>query len=144
MPRISSREDFSLKLYKKATPNRLNDFQLREMDKECKPFIYSTEVKFFTGIKMAEGFNREEYLKFKKAISSDGAVIVTNFKSAEYDTQGHCISPADCNPIMYEQLDEDIRQWTFWRSSIRENSLRGLEDIEKTIDYAIPNNSSTS
>ncbi len=102
--------------YAKPIRNRLTLQQLRDLDKE-----------------LSEMTPHEWFVKHK-GLSQSGAVIVFNYKRAIYSGDGtRVLEPADCDPIVYEQLEEDLDQYRAWKAKAQYAEKKRLEGYAETV-----------
>lgn len=79
--------------------DRLSIAQIREIEEELKAMTVA------------------EWLFKKGGTNKEGAVIITNYRRTKYSPDGtRVIEPADCDPIVYEQLQEDLEQYRTWKA----------------------------
>lgn len=105
-------EYISTQNYHPATENKLSESQLYQLHGELQ--------NFYEEIVGRDGNTRKvlrdnKWLMSHGAMTPSGAIVVTNFRSAKYASNGHLIEPSDCDPIVYEQLTENLRQYKFWK-----------------------------
>lgn len=125
--------------YRQPVKNRLSEAELIELEKEIESFSTIKKVKSLkkdAPDDEIKWFDERSWLKSKGAMNENGGVIVKKFKSAIYDSQGHCKEKADCEPILFEQLMEDLNQYRFWKGRqefIEKKKIEGLENLAKGI-----------
>lgn len=112
---------------------RLSEVELVAMNEELEKYRYEKEVELPEKMKISL-IDEKRWLYDKGAITKDGSIILNNFKSAIYDSGGHLKNPADCEPILFEQLNTDLEQWKSWKSKksfIESKKIEGLERLAK-------------
>mgnify|MGYP001605063257 CR=1 FL=1 len=123
--------EFKEDRYIKPSKNRLSEQQLIDLDKEIEGFSIEKEVNF-PDKKIIKFFDEIAWLKNKGALTENGAVIVKNYRYSVYASNGHLIVPTDCDPILFEQLSEDLEQWRYWKGRkefIENKKIEGLEEL---------------
>ena len=108
------KDDFAEKKYSKPIKNRLSEHQLLALNEEIEGgYMQDKEVSFPSPAKIRV-FDELQWLTDKGAMKN-GAVVISNFSPAEYNGNGTLVKGCDCEPILYEQLCEDIKQWRNWK-----------------------------
>ena len=128
MSKIQKDEDnFGSGLYKKPIKYRMSEIELIEFEKEIQQFYEEKEVKI-PELKTIRILNSEKWFKYKGAKNEKG-IIITNYISPEYDNQGKITTSKDCDPIIYEQCNEDLEQYYHWKGRkefIDKKQIEGL------------------
>lgn len=125
------------KLYKKPIPNRLTLQDLQKLDSELQKYFVIKHVTYPIpqDIKILD---EHRWLVDRRAITESGSIIMQKFSSAKYDSSGKCLQYADCMPILWEQLQEDLEQWRKWkyRDETKELGIvSGLEELANTLKF---------
>jgi hypothetical protein len=115
--------------YQPPVKNRLTLQEVHALDGELKKYFYKKEV-YVPKKEEVELLNKEQWFKDKGAKNKYGAVMVQNYKSPLYAQNGRCIRPVDCEPILYEQLQEDLDQWGKWCSKVAYAKGKELEELK--------------
>ena len=128
--------DFDNRKYVSPYQNRLNEYQLQDLEKELERFTSWKDVKKPKPERIRV-FDERAWMKNRGALSHSGGVIVKNFKPAVYTPQGTCKEPADSEPILFEQLSEDLKQFAFWKGRkefIERKKIEGLEELAQGME----------
>lgn len=128
---IHKETGFTSYSYHLPEKNRLNPQQLRILDNELKRYFYKVWVNSPVKEEI-ELLNTEQWLKDRGAKNKDGAIVVRDYKTARY-SNGRLLSASDCEPILYEQLMEDLAQWKTWRSKVAYAKAKEIEELEQGI-----------
>lgn len=135
---IKKFEDFGDRNYQKPAKDRLSYSELVELDKEIEKYKVEKWVDFPVKMKIRH-FDEWKWLEDKGAVKNK-AIVVKNFKSAIYNSNGTLKESCDCEPILYEQLMEDLKQhheWKLKKDYGEQKRIEGLEEIAKSmnVDY---------
>lgn len=97
--------------YKKPIENRLNSEQVTALEKEMRPFYVTKLVTWppYSTPEKCSVFDERAFLEHKGAMRY-GRIVISGYKPPKYGSEGRVIEPRDCEPILYEQLCEDIKQ----------------------------------
>jgi len=115
--------------------NRLTELQLLEMDKEIQGFMVQKEIGFISKMKVMI-FDERAWLKDKNALNKDNSIIINDFKPATYFPNGKLKENCDSKPILWEQLQEDLKQYWKWKSSknrFEQQKIKGLEKLASSL-----------
>lgn len=121
--------------FSKPVKNQLTEFQLQEMEKEIEKYMEEKHVTFPNPMKI-KIFNEKKWLIDKGGLNKNGAIKIYNYKPGKYDARGNLIEPCDCEPILWEQLQEDLRQYWFWKGKkgfVEQKKFEGLQELANTM-----------
>lgn len=107
--------------YQKPIESRLSEEELKTLDNELKRFVYTRKV-FWPTVESVELLDTSAWLVERGALNAQKSVVIEGLRD----------NPKDCNPILYEQLMEDLSQWKRWRSKnvfVEKKKLNALSKL---------------
>lgn len=113
--------------YKKPT-NVLSEHDLQELDKELRTYEVERYNRVFKC--KTKTIDTKAWMISKGAVTKAGAIVIHNYKRAEYSGSGKVIEPSDCDPILYETLTHEYEQWLTWRARKEYGTKRDLERLQ--------------
>lgn len=111
------------KRYFPPVKNRLTESQLQALGEELKKYTKGSTIQI------------EEWMKSRGALSKNGGVVITNYKPTIYNG-ANVKQHVDCDPILFEQLHEDLEQYLFWSGRSKYGELKKLEQYEQMAQQA--------
>ncbi len=137
-----NKDDFdNFRQYRLPVKNRLSEFQLQEMENEItEKYTSKTEIVFL-GKETVKIFDSKKFFIAKGALTRDGAIIIKNLKLASYLPNGKLKENSDSEPILWEQLQEDLKQFWAWKGRknfVEQKKIEGLESLASTL--SLPEN----
>ena len=122
MPRIRKEDSYDRK-YHGPEKNRLTETQLTELEKEL------------AGYRKGENKTIDDraWMQSRGAMK-EGRVVGRDFTGAEYFPGGACKKSSDCEPILFEQLSEDLEQYYKWKGRKEFGQKKRLEDYSKVAE----------
>lgn len=108
-----SKDRETITRYKLPRKNRLSENQLKQFHERL--LAYMKTGRTITGEPGGKFIDYQKYLEDAGA-TKNGAVVIKERTKAEYDSFGKLRTPSDCDPVLYEQIWEDIRQYEEWIS----------------------------
>lgn len=128
MSKPNTDEGGSNQSYQLPIKNRLTPQEIHALDAELKKYIY----KKWVSVPIREEIeltNAEQWYIDRGAKNKHGDIIIKDYKSPLYSSDGKTIRHVDCEPILYEQLTEDLEQWKRWRSKVAYAKGKELEEL---------------
>lgn len=125
----NNEENNNERLYVGPRINRLTLDQIKALDKELEAFKIKVKTDMFGEVEYVDEW---AWLKHRGALDKYGSVVVTGYQPPKYNSQGQCTRKVDCEPILYEQLCEDFRQWSRWSTKYKHNFN---SDLNKKVSY---------
>lgn len=72
----------------------------------------------------------------KRGATKKNAVVISNYNPAVYDGKGGIITPTDCSPILYEELNSMLEQYYWWKGKkeyAKNSELKELDKVARTM-----------
>ena len=108
----------------------LSEAELRALNEELQDFKISKPSPIFK--KDLQYYDQMAWLRARGALTKDNAVVITNYKPPVYNDDGKIVERRDCDPILYETLCDQWRQWEEWngkREYAREQAARQYNEM---------------
>lgn len=134
--RKNTEEETFEKGYIPPKENRLSEVELQQLDNEMKNYLVTRKIRF-PEEREVKYFDEVRWLKDRGAFSKKRAIKITGYKPATYFVNGQLKTPVDCDPILYEQLQADLQQHSYWKGKkefVEDIKIKGLSEVYDKMD----------
>lgn len=135
---MAIKETIRISNYHRPNYKYTND-ELKIFDEELKKYFITKKNDFFNG-KEIKFLDEIKWLKDNRALTKDNKVIINNYIAPKYSSDGKLITPTDCDPIKYEELNDKLDQWKLWKGRIEKREYYIIQGLNKLYDQTLIKN----